>query len=89
MDSPANPVPRAFPVSVDVAGRKEVWANRVPKETTDRQGIREGLGRMVPRVQLDSLAPQDLPEKRVTKDQEGSSACWDVKVLGENEANQG
>lgn len=89
MDSPANPVPRVFPVSVDLVDRKEVRVNRVLQETTDQQGIREGLGRMALRVQLDNLAPQDLPEKRVTKDQEGSSACWAVKVLGGNEASKG
>jgi len=89
LDSPGNLVHRAFPVSVDLVDRKEVWVNRAPQVTMDRQVIREGLERTVPRVQLDSLVPQDLLEKRVTKDQGDSLACWAVKVLGENEGSQG
>lgn len=89
LDFQAKPVHRALQVSVDLADRKEVWANRVPQVTVDRQVIREGLERTVPRVQLDSLVHQDPLEKRVTKDQGGSSVCLAVKVLGGNEARQG
>lgn len=89
MDFQANPVHRVLQVSVDLADRKEVWVNRVPLVTVDRQVTWEGLERTVPRVQLDSLVPQDPLEKRVTKDQGGSSVCLAVKVLGENEGRQG